>query len=177
MGESGLYSSGSRNFWAYEWLLVSQEGLCFMKLTATRTVQHHSHSMHVWGEVSMCDTAPTLIILHVWSKALFYLPHKYYNCHLELIMCNCFRVRVRVTLQLTVSQSVSLGVEPNLGLLTSDFFFFFLKVTVLSFGGALSDERSGLSFISPCQYSHEWSVRFYINYLQSVLNTGRIYNI
>jgi hypothetical protein len=86
------------------------------------------------------------------------------------------RVRVRVTLQLTVSQSVSLVVEPNLGLLTRDFFFFF-KVTVLSFGGALSDERSGLSFISPCQYSLEWSVRFYINYLQSVLNTGRIYNI
>jgi hypothetical protein len=40
-----------------------------------------------------------------------------------------------------------------MGLLTTDiffFFFFFLKVTVLSFGGALSDERSGLSFISPC---------------------------
>jgi hypothetical protein len=55
------------------------------------------------------------------------------------------RVRVRVTLQLTVSQSVSLGVEPNLGLLTRDFFF---KVTVLSFGGALSDQRSGLSFVS-----------------------------
>jgi hypothetical protein len=54
-------------------------------------------------------------------------------------------VRVRVTLQLTVSQSVSLGVEPNLGLLTRDLFFFFLKVTVLSFGGALSDERSGFS--------------------------------
>jgi hypothetical protein len=31
--------------------------------------------------------------------------------------------RVRVTLQLTVSQSVSLGVEPNLGLLTRDLFF------------------------------------------------------
>jgi hypothetical protein len=26
--------------------------------------------------------------------------------------------------------------------------FLFLKVTVLSFGGALSDERSGLSFVS-----------------------------
>jgi hypothetical protein len=38
------------------------------------------------------------------------------------------------------------------------FFSFFFKVTVLSFGGALSDERSGLSFISPCQYSLEWSV-------------------
>jgi hypothetical protein len=33
------------------------------------------------------------------------------------------RVRVRVTLQLTVSQSVCLGVEPNLGLLTRDIFF------------------------------------------------------
>jgi hypothetical protein len=30
----------------------------------------------------------------------------------------------------------------------SFFFFFFFKVTVLSFGGALSDERSGLSFVS-----------------------------
>jgi hypothetical protein len=29
-------------------------------------------------------------------------------------------VRVRVTLQLTVSQSVRLGVEPDLGLLTRD---------------------------------------------------------
>jgi hypothetical protein len=54
--------------------------------------------------------------------------------------------RVRVTLQLTVSQSGSLGVEPNMGLLTKDLFFF--KVSVLSFGGALSDERSGLSFVS-----------------------------
>jgi hypothetical protein len=34
-------------------------------------------------------------------------------------------VRVRVTLQLTVSQSVCLGVEPNLGLLTRDITFFF----------------------------------------------------
>jgi hypothetical protein len=43
------------------------------------------------------------------------------------------RVRVRVTLQLTVSQSVRLGAKPNLGLLTRDIYiFFFLKVTVLS---------------------------------------------
>jgi hypothetical protein len=66
-------------------------------------------------------------------------------------------VRVRVTLQLTVSPSVCLGVEPNLGLLTRDLTFFF-KVTVLSFGSALSDERSGLSFVSLCQYSLQWSV-------------------
>jgi hypothetical protein len=63
------------------------------------------------------------------------------------------RVRVRVTLQLTVSQSVRLGVEPDLGLLTRDnFFFFFWKVTVLSFGGALSDERSGLDYIAYLNY-------------------------
>jgi hypothetical protein len=55
------------------------------------------------------------------------------------------RVRVRVTLQLTVSQSVCLGVEPNLGLLTRDFFF---KLQSCLIWGALSDERSGLSFVS-----------------------------
>jgi hypothetical protein len=41
----------------------------------------------------------------------------------------------------------------------------FFKVTVLSFGATFSDERSGLSFISPCQYSLEWSVSIYIIYL------------
>jgi hypothetical protein len=34
------------------------------------------------------------------------------------------RVRVRVILQLTVSQSVCLGVEPNLGLLTRDIYIY-----------------------------------------------------
>jgi hypothetical protein len=60
---------------------------------------------------------------------------------------NLVRVRVRVTLQLTVSQSVCLGVEPNLGLLTREIFFF--KVTARLFGDALSDDRSGLSFSQP----------------------------
>jgi hypothetical protein len=53
--------------------------------------------------------------------------------------------KVKVTLRLTVTQSICLGVEPNLGLLTRDFFF---KVIVLSFWDALSEERSGLSFVS-----------------------------
>jgi hypothetical protein len=52
------------------------------------------------------------------------------------IVCRIWvRVRVRVTLQLTVSQSVCLGVEPNLGLLTRDiFFFFFLSYSLVLFG-------------------------------------------
>jgi hypothetical protein len=56
------------------------------------------------------------------------------------------RVRVRVTLRLTVSQSVCLGVQPRVGLMTR--YLFLLKVAVLSIWGALSDERSGLSFVS-----------------------------
>jgi hypothetical protein len=51
----------------------------------------------------------------------------------------------QVTLQLTVRQSVCLGVEPNLGLLTRDIFF---KLQSCLIWGALSDERPGLSFVS-----------------------------
>jgi hypothetical protein len=56
----------------------------------------------------------------------------------------------RPTLQLTVSQSLCRGIEPILGLVTRYYFLSegsFLKVAVLSFWGALSDERSGLSFV------------------------------
>jgi hypothetical protein len=53
---------------------------------------------------------------------------------------------VNVTLQLTVSQSVSMSwCRAQSGTFDQRFFF---KVTVLSFWGALSDERSGLSFVS-----------------------------
>jgi hypothetical protein len=45
---------------------------------------------------------------------------------------------------MTDTQSVCLGVEPHLGLMTR--YLFWLKVTVLSIWGALSDKRSGLSF-------------------------------
>jgi hypothetical protein len=41
-----------------------------------------------------------------------------------LCITSTVQVKVKVTLRLTVSQSVRLGVEPNLGLLTRAFFFF-----------------------------------------------------
>jgi hypothetical protein len=51
----------------------------------------------------------------------------------------------------TDSQSVSiLGVEPNLGLLNR---FFFSKLLSCLIWGALSDESSGLSFVSLCHCS------------------------
>jgi hypothetical protein len=57
---------------------------------------------------------------------------------------------VEVTLQPTVNQSVCQGIEPTLGLVTRYYFLsegYFLKVAVLALWGALSDERSGLSFV------------------------------
>jgi hypothetical protein len=71
-----------------------------------------------------------------------------------IFLCTCVKVKVKVTLRLTVSQPVSLGVEPHLGLMTR-----YLAITVwqlqsLFLWGALSDERTGLSFVyaaGPCQ--------------------------
>jgi hypothetical protein len=54
-------------------------------------------------------------------------------------------VKVKVTLRLTVSQSVSLGVEPHLGLMTR-YLLLFDSYGLVFLWGALSDERTGLSF-------------------------------
>jgi hypothetical protein len=56
------------------------------------------------------------------------------------------KVKVKVTLRLTVSQSVCLGVEPKYG--TFDQRFFFFKVTVLSFFGAPSLTRGWVCHVS-----------------------------
>jgi hypothetical protein len=60
-------------------------------------------------------------------------------------------VRVRVTLRLTVSRTVCLGVGPPLWTFNQIlllFTFSGLKCIVLSLWGALSDERPSLSFVS-----------------------------
>jgi hypothetical protein len=54
-------------------------------------------------------------------------------------------LKSKVTLRLTVSQSVSLGVEPHLRLMTRYLLLF--DSYGLVFWGALSDERTGLSFV------------------------------
>jgi hypothetical protein len=56
------------------------------------------------------------------------------------------QVKVKVTLRLTVSQSVSLGVEPHLGLMTR-YLLLFDSYGLVFLWGALSDERTGLSFV------------------------------
>jgi hypothetical protein len=58
-------------------------------------------------------------------------------------------VKVKVALRLTISQSLCLGVEHTLGLVTRYYFLskgFCLKVAVLALWGAHSDERTGLQF-------------------------------
>jgi hypothetical protein len=89
---------------------------------------------------------------------------------------------IEVTLQLKVSQSVCQGIEPTLELVTRYYFLFegtfFLKVAVFSLWGALSDERSGLSFVflSPVIYYYLqqtftlhvfYSSAIYIQYIQA----------
>jgi hypothetical protein len=76
-------------------------------------------------------------------------------------------VKVKVTLRLTVSQSVSLGIEPHLGLATRYSLFFYSYGLIL--WGALSDERTGLSFVyasgscqrSLCRVRVPWDSRLY----------------
>jgi hypothetical protein len=51
----------------------------------------------------------------------------------------------KVTLRLTVDQSVNLGVEPHLGLMTGYLLLF--DNYGLLFWGALSDESTGLPFV------------------------------
>jgi hypothetical protein len=46
------------------------------------------------------------------------------SCCKRVSNCNCSQSRVRVTLHLTVSQSVRLGVEPRLGLMTRYIFLY-----------------------------------------------------
>jgi hypothetical protein len=69
----------------------------------------------------------------------------------------CSKVKVKVMLRPTVSRPVCLGVEPHLGLMTSYLLLF--DSYGLVFWGALSDERTGLSFVyagGPSQRSHSW---------------------
>jgi hypothetical protein len=87
------------------------------------------------------------------------------------------RVRVRVTLQLTVSQSVCLGVEPNLGLLTrylTSFFFFESYCLVVSFG-APSLTRGWVCHL-PVFVNTVYSGKYLHKFLP-VLDTVYIYNI
>jgi hypothetical protein len=93
-------------------------------------------------------------------------------------------IQVKVTLRLTVGQSVCLGVEPRLGLMTR--YLFLLKVSVLSVWGALSDERMALSFVrvivcsiksiaSMYNYLHFTCYEhFYIQYIQGLYQSSRL---
>jgi hypothetical protein len=68
----------------------------------------------------------------------------------QLINISYVEVEVKITSQLMVSQSLCQGFEPTLGLATRYYFLSEgcrLKVAILSLWGALSDERSGLSFV------------------------------
>jgi hypothetical protein len=64
--------------------------------------------LHVKDEVQLGIWVPTQHLL--WDRG------KQWETLIKL--ANCHLVKVKVTLRLTVSQSVSVGVEPHLGLMT-----------------------------------------------------------
>jgi hypothetical protein len=74
---------------------------------------------------------------------------QYWKVFLKFLWVMVLKFMVKVTLRLTVGQSVFLGIEPTLGLETRYYFLsegFCLKVAVLFLWGALSGERTGLQF-------------------------------
>jgi hypothetical protein len=109
-------------------------------------------------------------------------PRSFIN--LDFINLNCSKSKSHYNWR-SVSQSVYQGIEPNLLLVTRYYFLSegcFLKVIVLSLWGALSDERSGLSFVILSlviyQYLHKaftlhffYSSTIYIQYIQSFIQS------
>jgi hypothetical protein len=96
-------------------------------------------------------------IFHSWHLHVFTLRNLTANCMPPHSLRNWTVIEVEVTLRVTVSQSVSLGVEPHLGLMID--IYCCLTVTVLFLWGALSDKRTGLSFVyaaGHCQRSLSW---------------------
>jgi hypothetical protein len=89
---------------------------------------------------------------------------------------------LNIMLRPTVSRPVCLGKKHPPGAY-DQFFFACVTVTVLFLCGALSDERSGLSFIcaaGPCQRSLSrvrvpWDLRPYFTLLSSAANTLPLY--
>jgi hypothetical protein len=83
-----------------------------------------------------------------------------------LLFRELVKVKVKVTLQLTVGRSVSqyVLVSSPIWNFWPEILFFFSKLLSCLFWGALSEERSGLSYVSLCHWSLQQSVIIY-NYL------------
>jgi hypothetical protein len=93
--------------------------------------------------------SPIVIAVNLRARLEYHTSAVQFYSHTKISI-----VKVKVTLQLTVSQSLYSyqGIESILGLVTRYYFLSkgcFLKFAVLSLWGALSDERPSLSFIFP----------------------------
>jgi hypothetical protein len=112
----------------YETSVVFQRNIQKMELFITAAVRISSYTKLL--ALVLCNEVPCLYHFYVYLK-LWRQTSPSSTCREGITILDIIhrpvlvRVRVRVTLQLTVSQSVRLGVEPDLGLLTRDNFFFF----------------------------------------------------
>jgi hypothetical protein len=116
----------------YNWLSVSQ----YVKLS--------SSLWGLWPDITFCPKVESFL----WSALS--------DERSGLSLVSRIRSRSHITTDgQSLSQSVCLGLEPTLGLVTRYYFLFegFLKFAVLSLWGALSDEKSGLQFSVVTRYS------------------------
>jgi hypothetical protein len=111
-----------------------------------------SNEQLLWLRYSGFQASCHIVIYSMSSSALCNIAN---TCVFMILHQFCLlpafglQVKVKVNLQLTVSQSVCLGVEPHLGLTTKYFFIYLLlKLRSCQFWAALSDERTGLSFVN-----------------------------
>jgi hypothetical protein len=106
----------------------------------------NDHSSTIWAH-NLLEFCVLVILLspHLKTKLLSY--NSTFTVGRSHYKNKGDRVRVRVTLRLTVSQPVSLGVEPLLGLMTRFLVLYLDYCGLCSSWGALSDERVGLSFV------------------------------
>jgi hypothetical protein len=90
----------------------------------------YGHSSYVTSSLTRGRVCRLQLLLTLTSAVILRFKSRFYSLRFEtpptsevlrwncLLPCHFYSVRVRVTLRLTVSQSVCLGVEPHLGLMT-----------------------------------------------------------
>jgi hypothetical protein len=97
------------------------------------------------GAMKDCACSADLIIYSYTRKADLGACYLTELLELHYVFEALLKLKVKVTLWLAFNQSVCLGAEPRLGLIIRSCSC--LTVTALSLQGAISDEKTGLSFI------------------------------
>jgi hypothetical protein len=162
--------------WVYVTRQVTSRRLEYSEFIALAlTFTQFTISQLLPSAVSQITPANARLQLSGYSRStlLFIITNSLVTCSVLATQSLLLKVQVQVTLRLTVSQSVSLGVEPNLGPMTR-----YLLLFIIVFVGRLLWREDGSAFVydaDPCQCMpslcmHSWKV-FAAPYLGSARTT------